>query len=53
MPTMIGRIWALAGVNMVRNEGNAHYDGLQATFRATAWKNLTFGAAYTFRTPGM
>ena len=35
-------------MNMVENEGNAHYDGLQATFRATAWKNLTMGAAYTY-----
>jgi hypothetical protein len=37
-----------SGVNIVENEGNAHYDGLQATFRATAWHNLTMGAAYTF-----
>ena len=48
MPTTIGLTWALAGVNIVDNEGNAHYDGLQATFRATAWKNVTFGAAYTW-----
>jgi len=35
-------------INLVENEGNAHYDSLQATFRAAAWKNLTFGASYTY-----
>lgn len=37
-----------AGINIVQNQGNASYHGLQATFRATAWKNWTFSAAYTF-----
>ncbi len=37
-----------SSVNIVENEGNAHYDGLQSTFRATAWRNLTMGATYTF-----
>jgi hypothetical protein len=37
-----------SGINVVENEGNAHYHGLQASLRATEWKNLTFSAAYTF-----
>jgi hypothetical protein len=37
-----------AGVNLVLNQGNAHYDGLQAAFQATGWHNLTMGATYTF-----
>ena len=37
-----------SGLNIVENKGNAHYDGLQSTFRATAWRNLTMGATYTF-----
>ena len=37
-----------SGINLVLNEGNAQYDGLQATFQATAWHNLTTGATYTF-----
>ena len=36
------------GINMVEDEGNSHYDGLQGTFRATAWKSLSLGAAYTY-----
>ena len=49
MPTTTGLTLGFgSGVNIVENEGNAHYDGLQATFRATAWHNLTMGAAYTF-----
>jgi hypothetical protein len=35
-------------INIVGDEGNAHYHGLQATFRATAWQGLTLGAAYTY-----
>jgi hypothetical protein len=35
-------------INLVENEGNAHYHSLQATMRATAWHNLTLGAAYTY-----
>ena len=37
-----------AGINIVENQGNAHYDGLQATLRTQAWRNLTFGIAYTW-----
>ena len=48
MPTMIGLTWDLQGINIVANEGNASYHGLQATFRATAWRDLTFSAAYTW-----
>jgi hypothetical protein len=35
-------------INIVGDEGTAHYHGLQATFRATAWQGLTLGAAYTY-----
>jgi hypothetical protein len=37
-----------SGINIVYNEGNSHYNGLQASVRATAWKNLTLSAAYTY-----
>jgi hypothetical protein len=37
-----------SGINMVYDEGNAHYHGLQATFRATGWQGVTVGAAYTY-----
>jgi hypothetical protein len=30
------------------DQGNAHYHGLQGTFRATAWRGVTVGAAYTY-----
>ena len=36
------------GITIVEDEGNAHYHGLQATLRASAWHNLSFGANYTF-----
>lgn len=36
------------GINLVYDEGNAHYHGLQATFRATGWQGLTIGANYTY-----
>jgi hypothetical protein len=36
------------GINMVEDQGNAHYEGLQATFRANAWKNLFLDGAYTY-----
>jgi len=36
-----------SGINLVYDEGNAHYEGWQATLRANAWRNLTLGAAYT------
>ena len=35
-------------INLVENEGNAHYHSLQATMRATEWHSLTLGAAYTY-----
>ena len=35
-------------INLVENEGNAHYHSLQGTLRATAWHSLTLGAAYTY-----
>jgi len=35
-------------INLVEDEGNSHYDSLQTTFRAAAWKNLTFGVSYTY-----
>jgi hypothetical protein len=35
-------------VNLVEDQGNAHYHGLQATLRATSWHGLTLGAAYTY-----
>jgi hypothetical protein len=37
-----------ASINMVEDEGNAHYHGLQATVRATGFRGLTLGAAYTY-----
>jgi hypothetical protein len=35
-------------INQVYDQGNAHYEGLQATFRASAWKDLYLNAAYTY-----
>lgn len=35
-------------INLVEDQGNAHYHGLQATIRATSWKGITVGAAYTY-----
>ena len=35
-------------INLVEDQGNAHYHGLQGTFRATSWHNVTVGAAYTY-----
>ena len=37
-----------SGINLVMDEGNAHYHGLQATFRASSWHSLTLGANYTY-----
>ena len=37
-----------SGINQVANEGNSHYNSLQASLRATAWKNLTVSASYTY-----
>jgi len=36
------------GINQVSNEGNSHYNSLQASLRVNAWKNLTVSAAYTY-----
>ena len=36
------------GLNLVEDQGNAHYHGLQATMRATSWHGVTVGAAYTY-----
>jgi len=35
-------------INEEYNQGNAQYEGLQATFRTRAWKNLTLSANYTW-----
>ena len=35
-------------INIVENEGNSHYDSLQATVRATAWRHLTLSGSYTY-----
>ena len=35
-------------LTILEDQGNAHYHGLQATIRASAWHNLNFGVAYTF-----
>ena len=37
-----------SGINVVFDEGNSHYNGLQASLRATAMKNLTVNATYTY-----
>lgn len=37
-----------AGLNIVENQGNSHYEGLQATFRATAFHGLSLDLAYTY-----
>lgn len=37
-----------SGINLVEDQGNAHYEGLQATFRASAWKHLSLDANYTY-----
>jgi hypothetical protein len=37
-----------SGINLVDNRGNSHYNSLQASLRAAAWKNLTVTAAYTY-----
>ncbi len=35
-------------INVVYNEGNSNYNGLQASLRATAWKHLTLNGSYTY-----
>ena len=37
-----------SGINQVQNEGNSHYNSLQASLRASAWKHLTVNATYTY-----
>ncbi len=37
-----------SGVNILEDQTNAHYHGLQATLRASSWHNWNFGIAYTF-----
>ena len=36
------------GIAMLQDEAGAHYHSLQATVRASAWHNLSFGLAYTY-----
>jgi hypothetical protein len=36
------------GISLVEDGGNAHYHGLQGTFRASSWHGVTVGAAYTY-----
>jgi|SRR5665213_3176521 len=36
------------GINLVEDGGNAHYHGLQGTFRASSLHGVTVGAAYTY-----
>lgn len=37
-----------AGINLVEDEGNAHYEGLQATFQASDFHHLSIDLAYTY-----
>jgi hypothetical protein len=37
-----------SNINLIRNEGNAHYHGLQSSFRASTWHGLSFSASYTY-----
>ena len=48
MPTTIGLIWALAGINMVENEGNATTMGCRPPSGPLRGRTLTLSAAYTF-----
>ncbi len=36
------------GINLIYDEGNSHYEGLQGTVRATAFKGLSVDAAYAY-----
>ncbi len=38
----------MSGVNLVEDEGNSHYEGFQATIRATSFHNLSVDLAYTY-----
>jgi hypothetical protein len=35
-------------INLVEDEGNSHYEGLQTTIRATSFRNLSIDLAYTY-----
>jgi carboxypeptidase family protein len=35
-------------INLIENEGNSHYEGMQATLRATSFHNLSIDLAYTY-----
>jgi len=37
-----------SGINLVEDEGNSHYEGVQATFRAQSFHNLSVDFAYTY-----
>ena len=37
-----------SGTNLVEDEGNSHYEGVQATFRAQSFHNLSLDFAYTY-----
>ena len=37
-----------SGINILEDQTNAHYHGLQATLRASSWHNWNFGIAYTY-----
>ena len=47
-PNYNRRYIGFSNINLVYDEGNAHYQGLQATFRATAFHDLSFDFAYTY-----
>ena len=36
------------GMTIVTDEGNSHYEGLQATIRASAWHGVSVDLAYTY-----
>ena len=47
-PNYNRRYIGFGGINLVQDQGNAHYEGLQATFRSTEFHNLSFDFAYTY-----
>lgn len=42
------RYVGFGNINLVEDQGNAHYTGIQTTFRATEFHNLSFDFAYTY-----
>lgn len=42
------RFLGWSGIQILDNGGNSHYDSLQVSMRANAWKNLTFSGTYTY-----